>query len=130
MPTARNGGQVVRSIENFKADEIVGLAPVSSENAVLSPHTNVHQGIKKDRIGYVRISLDLCCKCLNISILYPDSDPHLQVKRLGFNGLGGFRGVTVSKSVRRNMHPPELLNDSEVLSLCTLSWLPKPRYPR
>jgi hypothetical protein len=77
-PLARNGGQVVRSIEDFKTAEDVSSAPGSSlENGEVSPRTNVHQRIKKDRIGYVRISLDLCFKRLPISILHSDSDSRL-----------------------------------------------------
>lgn len=55
----------------------------ASKNALVSlranVHQNVHQRIKKDRIGYVWIRPDFCCKYLIISYLHSDSDPRLHL---------------------------------------------------
>ena len=84
-PLARNGGQVVRSLEDFKTAHDVGSVPgFSPENAVVSPdtsvHQNVHQRIKKDRIGYIWIKRDMRAKCIIISRLHSDSDPLLRIR--------------------------------------------------
>ena len=56
-------------------------------------HQNVHQRIKKDRIGYVRIGPDSVYKCLQISHLYSDSDPRLQTQ-VSVIGAFGKKGVS------------------------------------
>ena len=76
-PLAGNARQAGRS------DDVASNSGSASKNALVSlrsnVHQNVHQRIKKDRIGYFRIRLDFCCKCLIIRILHSDSDPRLRI---------------------------------------------------
>lgn len=81
---ARNACKAVVSAESFqRSHNVASYSGSASKNAVASTRTNVHQNvhqrIMKDRIGYVRISLDMCCKRLPISALYSDSDPLLRI---------------------------------------------------
>ncbi len=99
-PLARSAYQVVRPIGGFQSAHDVGSALGSaSKKGVVLTHTNVHQNvhqrIKKDRIGYVRIKLDICHKLLQIRMLYSDSDP-----RLHLNSLGNPRFFLPSPSTR------------------------------
>ncbi len=82
-PPARNACQPVASVDGFQgADDAASNSGSASKDALVllrtNVHQNVHQRIKKDRVRYVRIRLDFCCKCFIISVLHSDSDPRLQ----------------------------------------------------
>jgi hypothetical protein len=82
-PPARNACEAFAFVEVFlSAYDGASTSGAVSKNPLVSlrsnVHQNVHQRIETDRVGYVRISLDLCCKCLALSHVYSDSDPRLQ----------------------------------------------------
>ncbi len=81
-PPARNTCQPVVSADGFQgAEDAASNSGSASKDALVllrsNLHQNVHQRIEKDRIGYVRIRPDFCCKLLIISLLHPDSNPRL-----------------------------------------------------
>jgi len=82
-PPAKNARKAFASVRGFqRAHDAASYSGSASKNALVSlrsnVHQNVHQRIKKDRIGYVRIRLDLLWKCLQIRELHSDSAPRLQ----------------------------------------------------
>jgi hypothetical protein len=84
-PLARNACQAVASAHGFQsAEDVASSSRAALENPFGSlranVHQNVHQRIKKDGVGYVRIKPNSCCKCLKISALHSDSDPRLQLQ--------------------------------------------------
>jgi hypothetical protein len=93
-PPDRNACKAVGSVDGFQRVQNVSSIPGSApKNALVSlrsnVHQNVHQRIETDRVGYVRIRLDLCCKCLQISILHSDSNPPPRIKA----GTIGYRWI-------------------------------------
>jgi hypothetical protein len=75
------------SPDDFESGHHAGSVPGSASKYALvslrtNVHQNVHQRIKKDRIGYVRIRPDFGCKYLQIRELYSDSDSRLQSEPL------------------------------------------------
>jgi hypothetical protein len=78
--TSRDSCQEVGLIDGVQSAHDLGLvagaaAKSASVPACANVHQNVHQRIKKDRIGYVRIRLDFFCKFHIISMLHSASDP-------------------------------------------------------
>ena len=93
-PPARNACQAVVSEDGFQsADDVASTSGSASKNALVSlrtnVHQNVHQRIKKDRIGYVRIRPNVSCKYLHISLLHSDSDPlpRIPVDLIGYGRI-------------------------------------------
>jgi hypothetical protein len=80
----RNARQAVPSVDGFhSAHDLASTSGSASKNALVlvrsNVHHNVHQRIRKNRIGYVRIRPDVRCKCLQIRMSYSDSDPLLRI---------------------------------------------------
>src|SRR5579883_230767 len=81
-PPARNACKAVASVELQEAHDVASCSGSAAKNAVVltrtNVHQNVHQMIKKDRFGYLRIRLDFVERALKNRGFLADSDPRLQ----------------------------------------------------